>query len=166
VIGVLPGIIGMYQAMEVIKIITGIGTVLTNKILMLDLLQNVNHSISIERNKEAVTVSKSRIKDLNKANTTAKIIDITGADLIDTIYQNPDLLIIDIQDKPSYKKLAGKVVSHIPFRVFLDGVKEIPTNQPVLVFCAHGINSQWATAVLKDKKIEKIYHLVGGISAI
>ena len=45
VVGVLPGVIGMYQAMEVIKIITGAGTVLSNKILMIDLLNNFNHTI-------------------------------------------------------------------------------------------------------------------------
>jgi len=54
VIGTLPGIIGVLQANEVIKIITGHGEVCSGKILLYDSLVNIFTSIKIKRNEEAV----------------------------------------------------------------------------------------------------------------
>lgn len=52
VLGVLPGIIGTWQASEVIKIIAGIGTPLVNKILTLNLLENAAFEFEITKNNE------------------------------------------------------------------------------------------------------------------
>src|SRR5690606_10910980 len=49
VIGVLPGIIGTQQANEAIKIILGIGTVLTGKLLIYDALEASSTTLKIER---------------------------------------------------------------------------------------------------------------------
>ena len=40
ILGVLPGIIGCYQTAEAIKIITGSGSVLSGKLLMINVLEN------------------------------------------------------------------------------------------------------------------------------
>ena len=46
-IGVLPGITGTFMANEVIKIITGIGTVLSGKILIFNILHNTFYMVNI-----------------------------------------------------------------------------------------------------------------------
>jgi adenylyltransferase/sulfurtransferase len=46
-LGVLPGITGTYMANEVIKIITGIGVVLRNKILLINILNNTFDTFKI-----------------------------------------------------------------------------------------------------------------------
>lgn len=43
--GVLPGIIGSFQAVEVIKIITGIGNVLSGKLLIYNMLEHSLHTV-------------------------------------------------------------------------------------------------------------------------
>ena len=166
VVGVLPGIIGMYQAMETIKIITQSGVVMSNKIMMVDLMNNLNHQIIIERNNQSVKIAKERVLTIENQSTESEIIDISGSQLLDTIKDHPDLLIIDIQQVASLKGIAGIPVTHIPVTIFMQKMGALDPNQTVLLYCAHGINSQWATAVLKDQKFKKIYHLVGGISAI
>jgi adenylyltransferase/sulfurtransferase len=45
--GVIPGIVGSYQANEAIKIITGIGEILSAKVLIFDFLTNRNHEVKI-----------------------------------------------------------------------------------------------------------------------
>jgi molybdopterin/thiamine biosynthesis adenylyltransferase len=50
--GVLPGITGTYMANEVIKIITGVGEVLSGKVLVLNVLKNSFYSISVKNNPE------------------------------------------------------------------------------------------------------------------
>jgi adenylyltransferase/sulfurtransferase len=54
VIGVLPGIIGTYQAMEAIKVITGIGQPLSGKLLLIDTLHNTQRVIKIARNEAVI----------------------------------------------------------------------------------------------------------------
>lgn len=51
--GVLPGIIGTYMANEVIKIITGTGTVLSGKLLLINILNNTFNIIKIPSNKKS-----------------------------------------------------------------------------------------------------------------
>jgi molybdopterin/thiamine biosynthesis adenylyltransferase len=46
--GVLPGITGTIMANEVIKIITGIGMILSGKLLIFNLLDYSFHTINIE----------------------------------------------------------------------------------------------------------------------
>ena len=166
VVGVLPGIIGLYQAMEAIKIITGSGVILSNKIMMVDLMNNFNQNISVSRDDNAIGIAKERISNLMNKPHINEIIDISGDQLLETISENPELVIIDIQQVASLKGIAGVPVTHIPVTIFMQKMIALDPEQTVLLYCAHGVNSQWATAVLKDQNFKKIYHLVGGISAI
>src|SRR5436190_22609430 len=61
VLGVLPGIIGMMQANEVIKMITGIGEVLSDKLLFFDALTSQSSQIEIERNPDVEKITPSTI---------------------------------------------------------------------------------------------------------
>src|SRR5690606_30450707 len=47
VLGVLPGMIGLLQAMEVIKLLTGIGTPLSNRLLIYNLLNARSYTLDI-----------------------------------------------------------------------------------------------------------------------
>jgi adenylyltransferase/sulfurtransferase len=49
-LGVLPGITGTYMATEVLKIITGAGTVLSGRVLIFNILKNSSYTIEITRN--------------------------------------------------------------------------------------------------------------------
>ena len=49
VLGVLPGIIGSYQALEAIKLITGIGELLSGKLLIVNTLTHVQRIIQLKR---------------------------------------------------------------------------------------------------------------------
>jgi len=52
VLGVLPGIIGCYQANEVIKIVCGIGDVLSGKLLTINTLNNQSFVLKFDKNKD------------------------------------------------------------------------------------------------------------------
>jgi molybdopterin/thiamine biosynthesis adenylyltransferase len=51
-LGVLPGITGIFMANEVIKIIAGTGEVMCGKVLVFNILTNSFHSISVKSNPE------------------------------------------------------------------------------------------------------------------
>ena len=60
VLGVLPGIIGTYQATEVLKIILGIGEVLSGKLMTFNLLTNSTRTFEFSRNDEQVQKAKEK----------------------------------------------------------------------------------------------------------
>lgn len=68
VIGLIPGIIGSIQANEAIKHILGIGDLITNKMLFLDLLKNSFNFIEIKRNEECMACGDNA-KDLVETHT-------------------------------------------------------------------------------------------------
>ena len=166
VIGVLPGIIGMYQAMETIKIITGIGNVLSNKIMMVDLLHNSHHIIQIEKKDISISVSKSKVTEILSNKIDSEIIEVEGSQLEQIIEENQGLKIIDIQYQTNIKSIKGVEVIHIPVSDFEQEIKNLDKSQTVLLYCAQGINSQWATRLLKRNNFKKIYHLEGGITSV
>jgi sulfur-carrier protein adenylyltransferase/sulfurtransferase len=53
VLGILPGIIGIMQATEVIKLITGLGTPLINRLLTYDAFNNTSFEVELEARKQA-----------------------------------------------------------------------------------------------------------------
>lgn len=59
IIGAVPGVIGALQALEVTKIILGIGNILKNEILIFDGLNTSFRKIHVPRNKECPTCGKS-----------------------------------------------------------------------------------------------------------
>lgn len=60
VLGVLPGIVGTYQTTEVLKMILGVGEVLSGKLMTLNLFTNSNQVFEFSRNEEQVQKAKEK----------------------------------------------------------------------------------------------------------
>jgi adenylyltransferase/sulfurtransferase len=166
VVGVLPGIIGLYQAMEVLKVITGIGKVLTSKIMMVDVLNSTNYAIHVERSDKQVALAKASVSYWIKKEVSGEIMDVSGVELASVLKANTDIQIVDIQHHTNVEHLLGVSVISIPVDTLDDRKEELIKENPVLVYCAHGMNSQWAVQFLKQNGFKKIYHLIGGIASI
>ncbi len=59
--GVLPGIIGSFQANEALKIILGKGELLCGKLLIYNMMDNSFHSIEFERKEENFNIKELRV---------------------------------------------------------------------------------------------------------
>lgn len=68
VLGVLPGIIGVMQAIEVIKLIAGIGNVLANQMLIYNALKNTNYTMQVEKHQDSFKHMPTSIEDFMKIN--------------------------------------------------------------------------------------------------
>lgn len=60
VLGVLPGIVGTHQATEVLKMILGIGEVLSGKLMTLNLLTNSSQIFELSRSEKQVQKAKEK----------------------------------------------------------------------------------------------------------
>jgi len=68
VLGVLPGMIGVMQATEVIKLITGIGNVLANQMLTYNALTNANYIIQLVKHEDSSKYIPKSVDDFMKIN--------------------------------------------------------------------------------------------------
>ncbi len=176
VLGVLPGIIGSYQANETLKIILGIGNPLSGKLLTINTLTNSNYSFNITRNNEVINEVLQRrtsfesfdydhfcgIDKSQTANTKALIGEISATELRN-ILDNEDLQILDVRQPFEQPKITELNAINIPLDQLENRTNELNPNQKTIVFCQHGIRSQAAIEILEENGFNQLYNLTGGI---
>jgi sulfur-carrier protein adenylyltransferase/sulfurtransferase len=167
VLGILPGMLGMYQANEVIKMITGIGKVLSGQLLMVDLLENTSQKINIKRRKDAeeMIFLKGEPKQKMENNQAFKP-EITVSELKQIIDNQEDIFLLDVRNPFEYDicKLQNSLL--IPMSNIPTNIKHIPKDKPVVVYCHHGMRSASVIDYLSQNHgFTNLQNLRGGINA-
>ena len=171
VLGVLPGIIGSLQALEVIKIITGVGETLSGRFFIFDALNFETRTFKIKR---------SPSNPLNGDNPTIKhlidyerfcgvkavekpIKEISSRELYDLQVRGEDIQIIDVREPHEYQ-IANMGGELIPLATVSSSADKIDRNKKVIVHCKMGGRSAKAIHELEEKfGFTNLYNLKGGI---
>lgn len=160
VLGILPGIIGVWQANEVIKLITGIGMPLKGKLLSFNLLNNETQCFNFKAIPENKNITYLGTYD-DFCTITAREID--RETLTQWLLQK-EVQLIDVREEIEYNlsHMGGK---NIPLSLLENRLNEINPSLITVVHCQSGTRSKKAIAVIKDfyPSIE-IYNLQGGMS--
>jgi molybdopterin/thiamine biosynthesis adenylyltransferase/rhodanese-related sulfurtransferase len=169
ILGVLPGIIGTMAVAEVIKLITGIGKPLINKLLHYNLLNQSQYELNI---------SKGEDYDLPKSKTDFSMIDYNQACTHPAIFEEIDViqmqrlqekegaLVIDVRENHEFPILDKDVYQQVPMSEFSAFLQNNIKAENIVLLCQHGIRSVAAAELLQEKygNTKKIYSLKGGIS--
>jgi len=169
VLGVLPGLVGTVQVNEVIKWITGIGSVLSGKLWMLDAMTMNTTLLTIERNHELAEQTPQDFESLQAysydfACDTSDIQEIAPAELSDLLQTSDQLQFIDVReshegDSPS--ELKGR---RVPLSELDQQLDSINLNKKTVVYCAVGKRSVSAIRQLLEKDYNSnLYNLKGGL---
>jgi adenylyltransferase/sulfurtransferase len=159
VVGPLPGIIGLYQAMETIKIIVGFGKVLSGRLLLVDLKEQQHRELKFSRSKTAKAIVKQNIQEAGN-----KVLKLIKEDEIEALLKiNPDIQFVDLRDYPD-AKLPFKGTLSIPYYSFDSRLNELDKSLPVILICEAGLKSKWAAHLLLENNFKEVYPLVGKIS--
>lgn len=169
VIGILPGIIGMLQANEVVKIILNLGQVLSGNILVFNSLKNSFDQFEIRKNEEfnyQELINDKKLIENNYIqfceNTLVNQISLSDF-IMDT--QNNKYTIIDVRNRGESPLLQFKQIRKIPLSELKDFELKIETDNKILVVCKAGIRSTQALEILKRKAIKnEAYSLLGGVT--
>ena len=167
VIGVLPGIIGSLEAAEAIKLLSGLGQVLTNKILFYNLktagffevkvAPDSGSGKDIPRNLEAF---KSKNYDI----TCGLAESISWEKAFDWSRNLASSKLIDIREPGELPELQYSGIEKIPMSILLKDPKELEPVENILLFCKSGQRSQNLAEHLKKTFPEKkIFSVEGGI---
>jgi adenylyltransferase/sulfurtransferase len=167
VLGILPGMLGMYQANEVIKMITGIGTVLSGQLLLVDLLENTSQKIKVKRRKGAEELifpaGEKKIQFID--NQEFKQV-ITVQELHEKIQKQEDIFLLDVRNLNEYETCRIEDSVLIPMSNIPTNVKHIPKDKTVVVYCHHGFRSASVIEYLtQNHGFTNLQNLTGGINA-
>ncbi|HEX4851714.1 MAG TPA: molybdopterin-synthase adenylyltransferase MoeB [Puia sp.] len=174
VLGVLPGIIGSLQALEVIKVITGVGEPLSGRFYIFDALTFESRTFNIKRRDDNPVNGKNpTIHELidyeqfcgMRAVEEKAIKEITVKELYDWQVKGKKFQLIDVREPHEYDivNLGGEL---IPLATVLDNADKIDRDIDVVVHCKVGGRSAKAIKELEDKfGFSNLYNLKGGVLA-
>ena len=152
VLGVLPGLLGVMQAAEALKMILTLGTVFSGKVKWLDLLTMEEQIIHFQRN-------EAEIRKILTRELTPEVW-YCEQDAEGKCY-------LDVRERQEQPRLSGAQVIEIPLRELADRLPEIPRNQEVFVFCQSGIRSARAIELLREAHgFQNLRQVEGGIQSI
>lgn len=167
VLGVLPGIIGTLQASEVIKILSGVGKVLTEKILFFNLKNSSFYEVGIRLNskgRENLPKSEKDFSDRNYNINCGIAESISWEIALDWTLNMTNSILVDIREtgeKPFFEK---EYLSSIPMGDIRDNPRSLSAYENILLFCASGKRSSELANELKQHFSEKkIFSVEGGI---
>ncbi len=159
VIGVLPGIIGTYMANEAIKIICGIGEILSGKLLTMNALDN---SVHIFQFKKSNVKNRQVETPIIKANHDAYH-EIGMDELVTLLTQTPDeVCLVDVREPYEYEDFnIGGV--NIPLYDLIDNIDRLPVDKKIVFCCQTGQRSKLAITLLKDDFKGNMLSLKNGV---
>ncbi|HVI46930.1 MAG TPA: HesA/MoeB/ThiF family protein [Chitinophaga sp.] len=165
VLGVLPGIIGCYQANETVKIITGIGTPLKNQLLTIDTLHNIHHTFNITPVEANLQISQLQ-KDYNQS--VCEVIGVQSLSvqqLQEWLQKDEKLLLVDVREDDEWEICHIPQSVHIPMGHVLQHAASLNADAPVALICHHGMRSRAVGQRLTAMGFKKVYNVEGGIHA-
>jgi sulfur-carrier protein adenylyltransferase/sulfurtransferase len=179
VLGILPGLVGVIQATEVIKLILGKGSPLIGRLMLVDALNMRFRELKLRKNLECPVCGKNPtitqlidyeqfcgIAPESKQDKTMKngIPQITVKELKRRIDAGEDIQLIDVREPYEYQiaQIGGKLIpqNDVPQRL-----AEIDRDREVIVHCRSGARSQRIAEFLVQSGYPKVANLAGGILA-
>ncbi len=177
VLGILPGLVGMIQATETIKLILGSGEPLVGRLLLIDALAMRFRELKLRKSPECPvcgenpTVKKlidyeqfCGVRGAENA-PPANIGDMTPEELKQKLDAgDKNLFVLDVREPNEYQicNLGGHL---IPLNDLPKRVGELDASKEIVVHCKMGGRSAKAVDFLKQQGFSNVHNLVGGINA-
>lgn len=160
VLGVLPGLVGLYMANEAIKIICGIGETLSGKLMTVNALDNsvsvFKFGKQVHQKQQATEKQEAEIKEDNSQ-------EISIEELENWLEKTPEeVYLVDVREEYEFEDYnIGGI--NIPFDELMDEADSLPKNKKIVFCCHSGQRSKMAVALLKTVFEGEMYNLKNGI---
>jgi adenylyltransferase/sulfurtransferase len=192
VLGILPGLVGIIQATEVIKLILGIGDSLAGRLLLVDALSMNFRTLKLRKNPECPACGTHEIKQLidydqfcgiekpksvgplevahDKAVAETSVVDgikqVSVVELKRKLDAKEDIFVLDVRE-PHEVPIANIGAPLIPLGQLEKRVGELAAHndREIIVHCRSGARSQKAALILKNAGFKNVENLAGGILA-
>ncbi len=164
VLGIIPGIVGNLQALEVVKVLTGIGEVLSGKLLLYNGLEQ-----SIRKIKFPCITLNLEIEALQSEYTfdCPSALNSIDASDFEVLYQSKEVQTIDVRSLQEYQQFHLKNALCHPLSEIENWKQQLNYNKPIYLICESGIRSIQAQLYLQNYKPEANFiNVNGGINKL
>ena len=179
VLGVLPGIIGVIQATETIKLMLGIGEPLIGRFLIYDALKMRFRELKLQKDPECpvcgTNPTVTKLIDYDQfcgirpepqappAGAAVNEWEITPVELKRRLDAGDDLFILDVREPNEYQinRIPGSTL--IPLGELPRRYQELDPNREIVAHCKMGGRSAKAVEYLRSVGFTKVKNLTGGV---
>ena len=178
VLGVLPGVIGIIQATEAIKLIIGKGEPLIGRLLLYNALKMEFRELKIKRNPQCpVCGDQPTINALidydefcgvtrgGEAEAAHSEYDLGPGEVKHLLEKNKKVVLLDVRESHEYEIVHIEGSQLIPLSELHLRANELDTADTIVTYCHHGQRSLQAIKTLEYFGFKKLKHLRGGIDA-
>lgn len=169
VLGVLPGLIGMFQATETLKWIVGLGDSLAGRLLLVDALRMRFRTVTVERDAACPACGTREIDALVDYEQFCAPARPAGVETIlphalsTLLNDGQPVVIIDVREP--YEWAIGRIPTArlMPLATIPDAAHAVDRDADVIVYCHHGARSEAAAYELLAAGFRRVRNLTGGI---
>jgi adenylyltransferase/sulfurtransferase len=178
VLGILPGLVGVIQATEVIKLILGKGEPLIGRLLLVNSLDMKFRELKLRKNPDCPVCGKNPtvtklidyqqfcgiVPEAKVAAEKNGIPQMSVTELKQKLDAGEDVFILDVREPYEYQ--IAQIGGHlIPLGELPNRLGELDTAKNIVVQCKSGGRSQRAAEFLAQNGFSKLHNLAGGILA-
>ncbi len=179
VLGILPGIIGLIQATEAVKVILGKGDLLVGRLLLYSALEMKFKEVKLRRDPKCpVCGDNPTVKQLidyeefcglgrggAEGAAAAAHQDITAKELKAWMDGKKKFVLVDVREPEEFEicRIPGSKL--IPLASLPQHVHEFSKDEEIVLHCKSGGRSMKALNTLKQYGFKKLHNLKGGITA-
>jgi len=174
VLGVLPGLVGTLQATEAIKLILGIGTPLTGRLLLVNALDAQFRSVNVRRDPACPACGTRELRELidydqfcaTSGGASAgldAVPQIEPRELAIRRASGEPIQLIDVREPHEWE--IGRIdgARLVPLHRLHTAIPDIDRTTPIAVYCKAGTRSALAVRDLKDAGFDEVWSVTGGI---
>ncbi len=176
VLGILPGLVGVIQATEAIKLILGKGEPLISRLLLIDALGMKFRELKLRKNPDCPVCGThptvSRLIDYNEfcgirgeeTPVTSNVPEMQVEELKRALDAGEDIFVLDVREPHEYQicNIGGHL---IPLGELPKRVHELDSSREIVAHCRSGVRSAKAVDFLRQAGFRKVRNLAGGILA-
>jgi adenylyltransferase/sulfurtransferase len=172
VLGVLPGIIGTIQATETLKILAGIGTTLSGRLLLYDALQLRFRELTLRRDPERAPITElvdyEQFCGVRPAAHAADdgVARVSVQELRDRREAGWRPYVLDVRKPHEAEIVSLPFIDRLEPHETVDRIAaELPRDRDIVVLCKSGARSERAAATLAALGLHRVFQLDGGLVA-
>lgn len=180
VFGVMPGLIGLVQATETIKLIVGLGTSLRGRLMLWDVLTMRQRVIELRRDPQCPLCGTRELTGLidydafcGVASSASPAVAaqppaggigrLSPRELAEWYGAGRDFAVVDVREPWEFDLARLPTSTLVPLGQIAHAAPTLPRDRDLVLVCHHGMRSLSAARLLAAQGFTRLYNLTGGI---
>jgi adenylyltransferase/sulfurtransferase len=175
VLGILPGLVGLVQATEAVKLITGVGEPLVGRLLLVDALGMEFRTVKLRKDPRCPACGTRELQALvdyqqfcgirgaEPEQAADGVPTITVGELDARRRRQEDFDLIDVREPHEWEigRIEGARLA--PLSTFAEALRTFDSARDLVVYCRSGVRSAKAVRQLQEAGFRRVWNLEGGI---